>query len=63
VPNNLHDGSNGRNLSVNGDLNASSNVSVNGKLKASNLPTSSTGLSSGDFWRDASNQNILKVVP
>lgn len=32
-------------------------------LNLSGLPTSVTGLTSGDVWRDAANDNVLKIVP
>ena len=32
-------------------------------LNLSHLPTSATGLRSGDVWRDAGSANVLKIVP
>jgi len=32
-------------------------------LNLSLLPTSATGLRSGDVWRDAGAGNVLKIVP
>jgi hypothetical protein len=34
-----------------------------GKVLAPGLPTSSAGLASGQFWRDAANANVVKQVP
>ncbi len=33
------------------------------KLSVSGLPTSSTGLSSGDIWIDTTAGNVLKIIP
>jgi hypothetical protein len=38
-------------------------TSPGSKLSVVGLPTSATGLTSGDIWRDAANGNVLKIVP
>ena len=38
-------------------------VNIKTPLNLSGLPTSASGLSSGDIWRDAAAGNVLKIVP
>jgi hypothetical protein len=45
-----------------GEVRVSNNLKVAAKINAASLPTSSSGLSSGDLWIDTSAGRVIKVV-
>ncbi|MEM9685295.1 MAG: hypothetical protein AAF934_00050 [Bacteroidota bacterium] len=46
-----------------GDVRIYESLEVSGGISAQNLPTSSVGLASGEFWRDTTADNSIKQIP